>query len=47
MFWDSQIRSLEAQALEPIKALEEMRGTSYAEAVAVDVVVARLRAVPE
>ena len=32
MFWDNRIRSLEAQALEPIKALEEMRGTVYAEA---------------
>jgi len=41
------MRSLEAQALEPIKALEEMRGTTYPEDVAVDSVVARLRAIPE
>ena len=31
MFWDKRVRSLEAQALEPIKALEEMRGTAYRE----------------
>ena len=47
MFWDNRTRSLEAQALEPIRALEEMRGTVYAEDVAVDSVLARLRAVPE
>ena len=47
MFWDSRVRSLETQALEPLKALEEMRGTTYSEADAVDVVVDRLRAVPE
>lgn len=44
MLWDSRIRSLEAQALEPLKAREEMRGDAYAEADAVDTVVARLRA---
>jgi cytochrome c peroxidase len=47
MFWDRRIRSLEAQALEPLKAMEEMRGTAYPEAVAVDSVMARLRAIPE
>ena len=47
MFWDSRVRSLETQALEPLKALEEMRGTAYAEVDAVDIVVARLRGVPE
>ena len=47
MFWDSRVRSLETQALEPLKALEEMRGTAYAEADALDIVVARLRDVPE
>ena len=26
MFWDLRVRSLEAQALEPLKALDEMRG---------------------
>lgn len=47
MFWDSRVRSLETQALEPLKALEEMRGTAYAESEAIDIVVARLRDVPE
>jgi cytochrome c peroxidase len=47
MFWDSRVRGLEAQALEPIKAFEEMRGNAYPEDVAVDSVVARLRSIPE
>jgi cytochrome c peroxidase len=47
MFWDSRVRSLETQALEPIKALEEMRGHAYPEADAVDTVVARIRKIPE
>jgi cytochrome c peroxidase len=47
MLWDRRIRSLEAQALEPIKTREEMRGDAYAEAVAIDTVVARLEANPE
>jgi cytochrome c peroxidase len=47
MFWDSRMRSLEAQALEPIKALEEMRGTAYPENAAVETVVTRLKAIPQ
>jgi cytochrome c peroxidase len=47
MFWDLRVQSLEKQALEPIKAFEEMRGHQYAEAVAVDSVVRRLAAIPE
>jgi cytochrome c peroxidase len=47
MFWDNRVRSLEAQALEPIKALEEMRGTAWNEAEAVPAAVARLREMPE
>ena len=47
MFWDRRARSLEAQALEPIKALEEMRGTAYAEDEALDAVMARLVATPD
>jgi cytochrome c peroxidase len=47
MFWDSRVRSLETQALEPLKALEEMRGRAYPEADAVDTVVARIRKIPE
>jgi cytochrome c peroxidase len=42
MFWDVRVRSLESQALEPIKALEEMRGDIYSESDALRVVVARL-----
>jgi len=44
MLWDNRIRSLETQALEPIKSREEMRGDAYSEAAAVDTVVARIRA---
>ena len=44
MFWDSRVQSLEAQSLEPIKTLEEMRGTTYAQDAALDTVVARLAA---
>jgi len=47
MFWDLRSRSLEAQALEPIKALEEMRGDAFPEDRAVAAVVARLNAVAE
>lgn len=42
MFWDLRARGLEAQALEPLKALEEMRGHTYPEDKAVATVVARL-----
>ena len=47
MFWDLRVRSLETQALEPIKALEEMRGDAYTEDGAVATVVSRLGASPE
>jgi cytochrome c peroxidase len=47
MFWDIHVRSLEAQALEPLKALEEMRGLTYSEDEAVGVVVGRLNTIPE
>jgi cytochrome c peroxidase len=47
MFWDSRVRSLEAQSIEPIKTLEEMRGNAYSEAVAIDSVVARLKRIPQ
>ena len=47
MFWDLRVRSLEAQALEPLKALEEMRGDAYPEERAVPAAVARLAAIPE
>jgi cytochrome c peroxidase len=47
MFWDNRVRSLETQALEPIKALEEMRGSAYTADEALDAVVARLGAISE
>jgi cytochrome c peroxidase len=47
MFWDLRARSLEEQALEPIKAEEEMRGGAYPKDRAVAAVVSRLNALPE
>ena len=47
MFWDNRIQSLESQALEPIKALEEMRGQDIPEEEILEVVVKRLKAIPE
>jgi cytochrome c peroxidase len=44
MFWDTRTQSLELQALEPLKSLEEMRGQTYPEDEAVERVVARLQA---
>jgi len=43
MFWDLRTKSLELQALEPIKAFEEMRGHSFAETEILDEVIQRLR----
>ncbi|MHA4741729.1 cytochrome-c peroxidase [Dyadobacter sp. MSC1_007] len=47
MFWDSRAKSLEEQALFPIKTFEEMRGHGYQEDRVVDEVVTRLKAIPE
>jgi cytochrome c peroxidase len=47
MFWDLRVRSLEAQALEPLKAADEMRGSEYPEDRALPAVVSRLTAIPE
>ena len=47
MFWDERARSLENQALEPIKALEEMRGTTFSEDEILEEVVNRLKEIPE
>ena len=47
MFWDMRVKSLETQALEPIKSFEEMRGDAYPEGQAIETVVARLNAIPE
>jgi cytochrome c peroxidase len=47
MFWDLRVSGLEAQALEPIESLEEMRGDAYREADALKEVVARLGRIAE
>jgi cytochrome c peroxidase len=47
MFWDSRIRSLELQALEPIKAYDEMRGDVFTDTTALDSVVARIKGISE
>ena len=47
MFWDLRATGLEAQALEPIKTFEEMRGNGYSQDAALDAVVARLNAITE
>jgi cytochrome c peroxidase len=44
MFWDARVKSLEKQALEPLKALEEMRGETYPEDQALAKVVEKLQA---
>ena len=46
MFWDNRARSLETQSVMPVATLEEMRGHQYAEGVALDSVVVRLRGIP-
>ena len=47
MFFDSRTHSLELQSLEPIKTMEEMRGTAIAPADILDTVVSRLKRIPE
>ncbi|MEM9525567.1 MAG: cytochrome c peroxidase [Bacteroidota bacterium] len=47
MFWDNRVVSLEDQALEPIKAHEEMRGNHFSEAEMLPEVIQRLRLIPE
>ncbi len=47
MFWDIRVNSLEKQALEPIKALEEMRGDRIPAAAILDLVIKRLNTIPE
>jgi cytochrome c peroxidase len=47
MFWDLRAESLENQALEPIKSLEEMRGEHFAEEAILEEVVQRLKEIPE
>lgn len=47
MFWDSRAKSLEEQALIPIKSSVEMRSDVYSEEIAIDSVLARLRNINE
>ncbi|WP_226983010.1 cytochrome-c peroxidase [Zobellia nedashkovskayae] len=47
MFWDDRAKSLEKQALEPIKAFEEMRGHGFTEDNILQVVVDRIKDIPE
>lgn len=47
MFWDLRAKSLEDQSLHPIRQLEEMRGLHIREEKVLDVVIARLKAIPE
>lgn len=46
MFWDLRANSLEAQALEPLKALEEMRGHGYSEEEIIPIILSRLQEIP-
>ncbi|HLO43134.1 MAG TPA: cytochrome c peroxidase [Leadbetterella sp.] len=43
MFWDLRAESLEKQALEPIKTMEEMRGKDISEEIILDRIMERLR----
>jgi cytochrome c peroxidase len=43
MFWDLRAKSLENQALEPIKSFEEMRGHEFDEKVIIEEIVNRLK----
>ncbi len=47
MFWDLRTKSLEKQALEPLKSLEEMRGQHFAEDAILPEIIERLRSIPE
>ncbi|MCE7063375.1 cytochrome-c peroxidase [Dyadobacter sp. CY343] len=46
MFWDLRAKGLEAQALEPIKTLEEMRGSGYADHQILDEIIERINKIP-
>jgi len=47
MFWDDRVKSLEVQALEPIKAFEEMRGHGFDADSILQIVVNRVKNIPE
>jgi len=46
MFWDLRAKGLEEQALEPIKTLEEMRGSGYADHQILDEIIGRINKIP-
>ncbi len=47
MFFDNRSRSLEAQSLEPMKTMEEMKGTVISSAAILDTVIWRLNNIPQ
>lgn len=47
MFWDLREKSLEAQALHPIRSMEEMRGREDGEQQAVETIIKRLQSISE
>ena len=47
MFWDSRMASLELQVTGPMTTFEEMRGHAYTEGMALDSLVARLKAIAD
>lgn len=47
MFWEGRVNGLESQARRPIRSRDEMLHDAYPAFVAIDSVVARLRAIPE
>lgn len=46
MFWDMRAKSLELQALEPIRTLEEMKGHAFHQDGILDEVIVRIKAIP-
>lgn len=47
MFWDDRVKSLEKQALEPIKTMEEMRGLHHTKGDILGIVAERLKVIPK
>ena len=47
MFWDNRVHSLETQAIQPILSAQEMRGDDISEEAILDIILSRLRSIPE
>lgn len=47
MFWDNRTKSLELQAIEPIRSREEMRGDNVSESDIDELILSRLNSIPE